>query len=217
MGKFLDYLYLYQYLHKNYIIFFSTYCTPVDLLTSAFQLSSYCSILLRMKCPSKDSMFLRLFLKLLSSLTIDRTKKLLHLQKTTTKKNKTPATAKTIKTALQRYDVSTTFFPPASLMAVLNTNKTPGPKHSMCNSIYKIPCNDCNDFYKEQLLSIILDRINIRIRICLLAKKKHSTYKWIYYFIEDQNCTSSTKGKTPVPMMFMYHCIKAIQQNAAKL
>ena len=77
---------------------------------------------------------------------MDRTKK--SLQKTTTKKNKIP-TAKTIlpyhptyskkiKTALQRYDVSTTFSSPPSLMTVLNTNKTPGPKHSTCNTIYII-------------------------------------------------------------------------------
>ena len=98
---------------------------------------------------------------------MDRTKK--SLQKTTTKKNKTP-TAKTIlpfhptyskkiKTAMQRYDVSTTFSSPPFLMTVLNTNKTPGPKHSTCNTIYKIPCKDCNDFYIGQTCRPVIKRI----------------------------------------------------------
>ena len=89
---------------------------------------------------------------------MDRTKK--SLQTTTTKKNKTPTTktilpyhptySKKIKTAIQPYDVSTIFSSPPSLMTVLNTNKTPGPDHSTCNTIYKIPCKDCNDFYIGQ-------------------------------------------------------------------
>ena len=94
---------------------------------------------------------------------MDRTMK--SLQKTTTKKNKTP-TAKTIlpyhptyskkiKTALQRCDVSTTFSSPPSLMTVLNTNKTPGPKHSTCNTIYRIPCKDCNDFSSDRLAALL--------------------------------------------------------------
>ena len=97
---------------------------------------------------------------------MDRTKK---LQKTSTKKNKTP-TAKTIlpfhltyskkiKTALQRYDVSTTFSSPPSLMTVLNTIKTPGPNHSTCNTIHKIPCKDCNDFYIGQTCRPVIKRI----------------------------------------------------------
>ena len=63
------------------------------------------------------------------------------------------------KTALQRYDVSTTFSSPPSLMTVLNTNKTPGPKHSTCNTIYQIPCKDCNDFYIGQTCRPVIKRI----------------------------------------------------------
>ena len=66
-----------------------------------------------------------------------------------------PTYSKKIKTALQRYDVSTTFSSPPSLMTVLNTNKTPGPKHSTCNTIYKIPCKDCNDFYIGQTCRLL--------------------------------------------------------------
>ena len=44
-------------------------------------------------------------------------------------------------------------------MTVLNTNKTPGPKHSTCNTIYKIPCKDCNDFYIEQTCRPVIKRI----------------------------------------------------------
>ena len=99
---------------------------------------------------------------------MDRTRK--SLQKTAMKKNKAPATAQTIlpyhptyskkiKTALQRYDISTTFSSPPSLMTVHNTDKTPGPKHSTCNTIYKIPCNDCNDFYIGHTCHPIIKRI----------------------------------------------------------
>ena len=97
---------------------------------------------------------------------MDRTKK--SLQKTITKKNKTPTAttilpyhptySKKIKTALQRYDVSTTFSPSPSLMTVLNTNKTPGPNHSTCNTIYKI-CKDCNNFYIGQTCRPVIKRI----------------------------------------------------------
>ena len=44
-------------------------------------------------------------------------------------------------------------------MTVLNTNKTPGPKHSTCNTIYKIPCKDCNDFYIGQTCRPVIKRI----------------------------------------------------------
>ena len=100
---------------------------------------------------------------------MDRTKK--SIQKTTKKKtthttSKTilpfhPTFSKNIKAALQRYDISTTFSSPPSLMTVikLNTNKTPGPKQHTCNTIYKIPCKNCSDYYIGQTSCPIIKRI----------------------------------------------------------
>ena len=44
-------------------------------------------------------------------------------------------------------------------MTVLKTSKTPGPKHSRGNTIYKIPCKDCNNFYIEQTCRPVIKRI----------------------------------------------------------
>ena len=52
---------------------------------------------------------------------------------------------KDIKSALRRYDISTTFSSSTTLMSLLNTNKAPTPKSNTMNTIYKIPCKDCND------------------------------------------------------------------------
>ena len=104
---------------------------------------------------------------------MDRKKK--SLQKTTTKKNKTP-TAKTIlpyhptyskkiKTALQGYDVSTTFSSPLSLIrTVLNLTYYKTlllllMHQQVQPTIYKIPCKDCNDFYIGQTCRPVIKRI----------------------------------------------------------
>ena len=36
---------------------------------------------------------------------------------------------------------------PTTLMFLLNTNKAPAPKSNTMNTIYKIPCKDCDDYY----------------------------------------------------------------------
>ena len=100
------------------------------------------------------------------NLIMDRTKT--SIQKITKKKtthitSKTillfhPTYSKNIKAALQRYDISTSFSSPPSLMTVPNTNKTPGPKQHMCNTIYKIPCKHCNDYYIGQTCRPIIKR-----------------------------------------------------------
>ena len=59
--------------------------------------------------------------------------------------------SKDLKRALLRYDITTSFSSPPTLMTLLNTNKKPAPKQNTCNIIYKIPCKDCDDNFIGQM------------------------------------------------------------------
>ena len=66
---------------------------------------------------------------------------------------------KSIKSTLQRYDISTTFSSPTTLISLLNTNKAPAPKSNTMNTIYKVPCKDCDDYYIGQTCRPLIKRI----------------------------------------------------------
>ena len=66
---------------------------------------------------------------------------------------------KDIKSTLQRYDISTTFSSSTTLMSLLYTNKAPTPKSNTMNTIYKIPCKDCDNYYIGQTWRPIIKRI----------------------------------------------------------
>ena len=66
---------------------------------------------------------------------------------------------KDIKSAPRRYDSSTTFSSSTTLMSLLNINKAPTSKSNTMNTIYKIPCKDCDDYYIGQTCRPIIKRI----------------------------------------------------------
>ena len=66
---------------------------------------------------------------------------------------------KDIKSTLRRYDISTTFSSSTTLMSLLNINKAPTLKCNTMNTIYKIPCKDCDDYYIGQTCRPIIKRI----------------------------------------------------------
>ena len=66
---------------------------------------------------------------------------------------------KDIKSTLQRYDISTTCSSSTTLMTLLSTNKAPTPKSNTMNTIYKIPCKDCDNYYIGQTCRPIIKRI----------------------------------------------------------
>ena len=70
---------------------------------------------------------------------------------------------KDIKSALRRYeyDISTTFSSSTTLMSLLNTNKAPTPKSNTMNTINKIACKDCDDYYIGQTCRPIIKRIKV--------------------------------------------------------
>ena len=55
-----------------------------------------------------------------------------------------------LRKTLQRYDIDTTFSSPPTLKTLLTSTKTPTPTPKTRNCIYKIPCNNCDDFYIGQ-------------------------------------------------------------------
>ena len=53
-------------------------------------------------------------------------------------------------------------------MTLLNTNKKPGPKQNTCNTIYKIPCKDCDDYYIGQTCRPLIKRVKEHEASCRL-------------------------------------------------
>ena len=76
--------------------------------------------------------------------------------------------SKALKRALLRYDITTSFSSPPTLMTLLNTNKKPGPKQNTCNTIYKIPCKDCDDYYIGQTCRPLIKRVKEHEASCHL-------------------------------------------------
>ena len=76
--------------------------------------------------------------------------------------------SKDLKRALLRYDITTSFSSPPTLMTLLNTNKKPGPKQNICNTIYKIPCKDCDDYYIGQTCRPLIKRVKEHEASCRL-------------------------------------------------
>ena len=67
--------------------------------------------------------------------------------------------ASSIKKALAKYDIGTTFQSNHTLKSLLTHTKTPTPSHLQQNVIYKIPCDDCDAFYIGQTCRPLIKRI----------------------------------------------------------
>ena len=67
--------------------------------------------------------------------------------------------ASSIKKALAKYDIGTTFQSNHTLKSLLTHTKTPTPSHIQQNVIYKIPCDDCEAFYIGQTCRPLIKRI----------------------------------------------------------
>ena len=68
-----------------------------------------------------------------------------------------------IKKALDKYDIGTTFQSNHTLKSLLTHTKTPTPSHIQQNVIYKVPCDDCEAFCIGQTCRLLIKRINTRI------------------------------------------------------
>ena len=76
--------------------------------------------------------------------------------------------SKDLKRAFLRYDITTSFSSPPILMTLLNTNKKAGPKQNTCNTIYKIPCKDCDDYYIGLTCRPLIKRVKEHEASCRL-------------------------------------------------